>query len=310
MRTALLRHGARAAAAALTLATALGGATSAGASTHDGHGGHGLQARHGGLAPKAVEVRIGASGIQAPRTARPGLVAFHVQTDDPNGHFVQAFRPHPGVTVRKVLADLAKTVGQVPASTAAWISTVRDEAELFGGAQVTPDVSETFTTSISAGKVVLLDFTAFLRDPTHPVTRTLELRGELTSEKLGASYGSTVIAQETTAIPRFEVSGLDKAKDDILVHNTSDQIHEMGLQPVTPDTTDAQIHAFFDGTATGPPPFTGPSLGLGAISPGRTALLEIHHLPPGKYVLLCFVPDDKTGAPHVVGGMHKVVVLT
>ncbi|PKV83771.1 hypothetical protein [Streptomyces sp. TLI_146] len=303
MRTALLRNGARAAAAALAFATALGGAATA--TAQDEYGGRG---RH------PVEVSIGTSGIHAPATAQAGLVAFHVRTDDKNGHFLQAFRPHRGVTVAKVLADLAKAVDRTsPTNAARGISAVRDEADALGGAQVTPAVSETFTTPIGAGPVVLLDFTAFLADPAHPVTRTLNLRGSRhggSSEDLAAFPDSIVITRETSAGPRFDVNALRRAKDDILVHNASDELHEMALQPVKRGTTDAQIQAFFGGNGSGTPPFTGPSLGLGVISPGRTALLETHHLPPGTYALLCFVPDDRTGRPHVAEGMHKVVVLT
>ncbi|WHM40379.1 hypothetical protein [Streptomyces sp. BPTC-684] len=304
MRTALLRNGARAAAAALAFAAALGGAT-ADATARGEYGDRGR---------RPVEVSIGASGIHAPHTAQAGLVAFHVRTDDKNGHFLQAFRPHRGVTVRKVLADLRKAVDRnSPATAARGISAVRDEADALGGAQVTPSVSETFTTPIGPGRVVLLDFTAFLADPAHPVTRTLDLRRSRrggSSKNLAAFPDSIVITRDTAAGPRFDVDGLRRATDNVLVRNASDELHEMGLQPVKRGTTDAQIQAFFGGTASGPPPFTGPSLGLGAISPGRTALLETHHLPRGTYALLCFVPDDKTGRPHVAEGMHKVVVLT
>lgn len=301
MRTALLRNGAGAAAAALALATALGGTATA-------------QGERGGPGLRPVEVRIGASGIRAPDSAQAGLVAFHVRTDDANGHFLQAFRPHRGVTVRKVLADLRKAVDRNnPATAARGISAVRDDADVLGGAQVTPSVSETFTTPIGAGPVVLLDFTAFLADPAHPVTRTLQLRQPKrggSRDDLAAFPDSIVITRETPGGPRFDVNGLRRATDNILVHNASDELHEMGLQPVRPGTTDGKIQAFFGGNGSGMPPFTGPSLGLGVVSPGRTALLETHHLPRGTYVLLCFVPDDKTGIPHVVEGMHKVVVLT
>jgi hypothetical protein len=291
MHTALLRT---AAVTALTLATGLGGVATA---EDMGHG----------RTTRPVKVKIGASGIQAPPTAHAGLVSFHVTTDDSDGRFVQAFRPHRGVTLKKVLADLAKAVSETPAA-AQGISAVRDEADLFGGASVTPAVSETFTTPITAGRVYLLDFSAFLKDQQHPVLRRLELRGEGSGDLAGFP-DSIVIEKGTKAGPRFEVKGLRKAKDSILVHNAADQIHKMEIQPVAPGTTDAQLQAIFDGTEVGPLPFTGPAFGLGEISPGRTALLETHHLPRGTYVLICFVPDDETGAPHAFEGQHKVVVL-
>ena len=34
-----------------------------------------------------------------------------------------------------------------------------------------------------------------------------------------------------------------------------------------------------------------------------------YNLPPGTYVLLCFIADDENGMPHAFMGMHKVIVL-
>lgn len=302
MRTALQRHGAKVAVTTLALAAALGGTTTADATPRGGHDGH--------RAPHPVEVAIGDSGIQAPHVARAGVVGFHVTTDDKNGHFVQAFRPHHGVTLKKVLADFAMAVNDNdPAVSAKGINAVNRDSELFGGAQVTRKVPATFTTPISAGPVYLLDFGKFFVDQAHPVVRKVELRGGRNGHLADFPDG-IVITKESSAGPRFDVNGVHRAKDNILVHNASDEIHEMQLQPVAPGTTDAQLDAVFNPTASGPPPFTGPAVGLGAVSPGRTALLQEHHLPPGTYALLCFIPDDKTGVPHAFEGMHKVVVLS
>ncbi len=304
MRTALLKHGVRAAAlAALVLATSLGGPAVAGTADPD-------DLALGRRAPKPVDVRITASGIEAPESAQAGLVSFRVRTDDPDGHFLQAFRPHAGVTVDQVLADLAKAVSRQPIPTAEGMLAVRDESEMFGGAQVTASVSETFTTPITAGEVVLLDFTAFLRDPAHPITRTLRLQGNQGPGRPTAFPDSFVLARDTPEGPRFDVHGLDRTGDTILVHNASQELHEMGIQPVAPGTTDAQIQAVFDRTAPGPLPYTGRSVGLGVVSPGRSVLLEIRNLPPGTYVVGCFAPDGKAGLPDAIKGMHKVVVLT
>jgi len=238
------------------------------------------------------------------------VVTWGGTTDAKDGRGLQAFRPRHGVTLKKVFTDLTMAVNENdPAVSAKGINAVNRDAELFGGAQVTPKVPATFTTPISAGPVYLLDFTKFFEDQAHPVYRKVELRGGRNGDLANFPKG-IVITKETSGGPRFDVNGVHRAKDNILVHNASDEIHEMQLQPVAPGTTDAQIQAVFDRTASGPLPFTGPALGLGAVSPGRTALLQEHHLPPGTYALLCFIPDDKTGIPHALEGMHKVVVLS
>jgi hypothetical protein len=50
------------------------------------------------------------------------------------------------------------------------------------------------------------------------------------------------------------------------------------------------------------------STGTGVISPGRSQIVAVH-LPPGKYLLACFWPDDRTGMPHAMMGMWKLVTL-
>ncbi|MBD0741084.1 hypothetical protein BG418_06250 [Streptomyces sp. CBMA152] len=302
MRTALLRRGARAAAVtALAVAGALGGMANADASA-------GARHHHG---PKPIDIGIDTSGIHAQDDARGGLRTFRVHTDDVNGRQLQLLRPHHGVTLKKIFADLTKAVSRMPVPTAQGITALRDEADAPGGAFVTRNVSESFTTRVKPGRLVLLDFSAFLKDPAHPVFRVMHLH-DGNQGSLRTDHRATVVTRETPAGPRFDVRGLHEAKDPILFHNAADELHEMQLQPVTPGTTDAQLQAYFDKIAAGKPataPFTGPALGLGAVSPGGTVLLRAHHLPPGTYALLCFIPDDKNGVPHAFLGMHKVVVL-
>jgi len=259
-----------------------------------------------------VNVFLNASGIQAPDTHASGLVSFRVRTDAPDGRQLQVLRPHQGVSIDQVLHDLAGAVSRTPATAAASIKAVQSEAEALGGAFVAPKVREEFTEEISDGPVYLLDFTAFLADPTKPVVKTLDLCGD-SGRHLPKFPHALVITAETAAGPRFQTKGLDSVKDAVLVHNAAPELHEMELQPVAPGTTDAQVQAFFDAIAQGkqppPPPFTGPPAGLGALSPGHTVLLRAHGLKPGTYVLLCFIPDDQLGVPHAFLGMHKVVHL-
>jgi hypothetical protein len=94
----------------------------------------------------------------------------------------------------------------------------------------------------------------------------------------------------------------------IRVHNVSDTLHFLSLAPVKPGTTDANVQAFLDGSSSASPLIDGPGAELNVLSPARQARLS-WNLPPGTYVMLCFIADDETGMPHAVMGMHKVVVL-
>jgi hypothetical protein len=300
MASALLTRSATlAAAAALACATTVAGAGVASAA-----GSHHIE---------PVRIHLDKSGISAPDRAEGGLVTFRTDTDDPAGRQLQILRPHEGVSIDQVFADLTKAISQTdPATAAAGITAVRDEADALGGQLVTPTVPEEQTERVGEGTLYLLDFTAFLADPAHPVFRTLELCGD-SGRTLAPFPQSIVLQHETSAGPRFDAQNLDTADAPILVHNEADELHEMQIQPVKPGTTDADIQAFFDALAAGqnpgPPPFTGPASGVGAISPQGTVEIETRGLPAGTYVLLCFIPDDTTGIPHAFEGMHKVVTL-
>jgi hypothetical protein len=51
-----------------------------------------------------------------------------------------------------------------------------------------------------------------------------------------------------------------------------------------------------------------PLTGSDAVSPGHASLLS-YNLPPGTYLLQCFVADATTGIPHTFMGMHLIVHL-
>ncbi|GAA1990413.1 hypothetical protein [Kitasatospora viridis] len=302
MSTALLRRGARSAAVtALAVATAMG-ATGVARADAPGHEGF------------VVNVKLSTSGVvQAPDEHAGGTVTFKIATDDPNGRELQMIRPHQGVTMDQVLQDLAVAVGPDPTAAAAAIVKVRDEAEALGGGLARPGNDAILTEDIKAGPVYLLDFTAFLANPgSPPPVKELDLC-EDAGFHLPHFPHSIVIQHETSNGPRFQTEAVDDANGGIFVHNAADELHEMQIQPVAPGTTDDQVQAYFDAllnnTPPPPPPFTGVPVGLSVISPGHDAVIHIDKLPPGDYVLLCFVPDDQTGLPHAFEGMHKVVHL-
>jgi uncharacterized cupredoxin-like copper-binding protein len=92
----------------------------------------------------------------------------------------------------------------------------------------------------------------------------------------------------------------------VLVRNDGVQPHELELARLLPGKTLADLSAWAKQMA-GPPPaeFLG---GVSPIAPGGENVLSLS-LPPGHYVMLCFLPDATDHAPHVAHGMvHDFVV--
>jgi hypothetical protein len=93
------------------------------------------------------------------------------------------------------------------------------------------------------------------------------------------------------------------------VVNEADQLHEMTLYEMTGGATLADVQAFFSPQAPpGPPPIS-PAGGSAAQSPGTTTFVPLE-LAPGNYVMICFVPDAASGAPHFALGMMKDFTVT
>jgi len=94
--------------------------------------------------------------------------------------------------------------------------------------------------------------------------------------------------------------------------NTGQQPHIMIVFPVPDGTTTEQLLATVMGFMTGTPAASAVDLGdapsaggCSALSSGQTLYLPLD-LTAGTYGAVCFVPDEQTGAPHVLMGMGTV----
>ncbi len=96
--------------------------------------------------------------------------------------------------------------------------------------------------------------------------------------------------------------GLRAGTHAVTVRNTGTQSHELVLTQPAPGRAAADV-AKWVAHMQGPPPahFLG---GVTAIAPGQTNVLTLS-LAPGRYALLCFVPDAKDGKPHAMHGMMR-----
>lgn len=92
----------------------------------------------------------------------------------------------------------------------------------------------------------------------------------------------------------------------VRVVNDGKQPHEVAIARLAPGKSAADFARWIDGMQ-GPPPgqFLG---GVSPIAPGTSNDLALD-LPPGRYALLCFVPDAKDGKPHVAHGMMREITV-
>jgi hypothetical protein len=101
----------------------------------------------------------------------------------------------------------------------------------------------------------------------------------------------------------FAVKGnLTAGKHTIKIENNGPQVHEIEIIRFAPGKTMKDLGDWM-AKPEGPPPANGIG-GLAATLKGGSAFYNVE-LTPGKYVMICFVPDAKDGKPHMEHGMVK-----
>jgi hypothetical protein len=90
-------------------------------------------------------------------------------------------------------------------------------------------------------------------------------------------------------------------------NQSTESPHFLGLQHVKNGTTRKQVIDAFSGNGS-PNIFLQGDENTDVTSYGQTMNLKLH-LPKGTYALACFFPDPKTGMPHALMGMVRIVHL-
>lgn len=266
--------------------------------------------------PQTVTVVGNGSSVTMNRHfVQTGSISFRTSTTNPStggggGSNISLFRPSAGHTLANVFADLQEEFSQKPAVAAKGTRDLVRDVIVYGLADVTRGFPEVVTRHLNPGTYYLMDLGN--QPKGLPVLQKLTVGTDATAFEQDSDLVSQTFVQATSA-DRFIAPHLWPHKGTYTFSNVADTIHFMTMIPVKDGTNDAQVQAAFNAPPSqqnGPPPFfrPGPSGGNDVVSPGRTLQVS-YNLPPGAYVLACFIADDKTGMPHAVMGMHKVIRL-
>lgn len=229
-------------------------------------------------------------------TIRPGKTLFTI-TRNGSGGALEVLRLKPGYSLTQAMRDFGKLfTGNVAA-----VKRV-DKNVVFYGGLPTPKTSGTtnqFGVDIDkAGRyyVVNLDKNK---------VATFRAKGSHQNRSLPATGGYLNMKGDES----FSVPKSDPHKGWMKTTNNSTQPHFIVLQHVKESTRRADIKAYFDAGAQGRPPFqlAGETDTL-VVGPNHTMVWK-YSLPRGKYVSLCFWPDDTTGMPHAFMGMYSLLHL-
>jgi hypothetical protein len=244
--------------------------------------------------PQLVVAHMTAARIRLSHgTVHAGRIMFRAVAKD-RGHTLQLARLRPGYTLQQAGPDITKALqGDVAA-----VNRVDDGISFHGGVETHPGRPGSYSTVLTAGHYVVLDqdgdgLAMLTVTGSHVRRVAAPHRASVTAFTYG--FGST-----RQSLP---------ANGWIRLSDQADQPHFVEFQRVKPGTTAPMVRKTLAMNPQSRPSWAlKVNFSTGVMSPGTAQVVHVA-LPPGRYVLMCFWPDDKTGMPHALMGMWKLVTV-
>ena len=249
--------------------------------------------------PRVVAVRAFDYGFRAPQSVPAGTITFRLTNDGKEVHHLWIVRLNEG----KTPSDFMKAMN-------AWGSALKmPEWALDVGGPNNVGSGETAdgTMTLDPGTYMLVCWVQ------SPDGRPHVMKGMIKALHVTAQ-GATAPAEPTADVVMtlddysFNVSSpIKPGRRTIRFENRAAQSHEAVVAELLPDKTLTQAIVWMNEGQAGAPPVKMLG-GASGIAKGRHMFITAD-FTPGNYVLLCFIPDAKTGKPHSALGMAKEIAV-
>lgn len=252
-------------------------------------------AAHPGRRPPVVRLAVSDSGVSVPDILPSGLVRLRLVARGSRAHRIVLSRLRPRQSATGYLSGAE-----------GWLE--GGHFDLWGEdpgspGLVTPGDSADVVVRLHPGRYVAA---AWAEGPKGSVRIRSSTRAtfEVLEPPDGVPPAQAPDADLTVEMTDYDyhLSGpLTPGRHVIEVINRGPQEHDLALARLVGGATEAGARAWLQDGMRGPAPveFVG---GLVAMSPGHRGWMEVT-LAPGRYVLLCLVPDVSDRKPHVDHGM-------
>ncbi len=240
--------------------------------------------------------------FDAPDSVNAGWTTFHLLNDGPNIHHVQFVRLDSGKTVQDLVPALdAMISGKGPP--APWMTLVS------GPNAPNPGAESDAMINLAAGNyaiVCLVDIPSHVAHFDKGMVHALKVSAPTATPAAEPTADVTV----ATSDYKFETTGplTTAGAHTFRVSNGGPQAHEVEIVRFAPGKTLKDLGEYM-AAQMAPNPAGGPPPGdlIGGVSAGlpKSVSYFTANLTPGKYAMLCFIPDMKDGKAHLEHGMVK-----
>jgi uncharacterized cupredoxin-like copper-binding protein len=231
--------------------------------------------------------------FDAPDVISAGMTQFVFTNKGPALHHLAILKLNGGKTIDDLQAALAN-----PGPAPSWVKE-------YGGANApVPGEESNVTLNMTPGNYALICFVD-IGGPPHFAKGMVRPLKVVPSKKVGAAPAASVTM--TLFDYNFKLSGPIRAGTrTVRVRNIGKQHHEVQLVQLAPGKTVKEVLDWL-GKPEGPPP--GKAIGgVAGMEPGMTEYFTAS-FTPGKYGLICFLPDARDGKPHLAHGMVQEITV-
>ena len=252
--------------------------------------------------PTAAVVSVTASDFSfaAPDTIPAGLTTVKLRNAGKEAHQVVFMRIDSG----KTMADIAAIMKDPNAKVPGWLYFP------LGANGIVPGDSGNATATLTPGHYVLVCFVPSPDGTMHVnkgMARPLEVKASSGPAAADPTADVTITEKDYT----WDISApITAGTHTFRVENAGPQPHEVQIYQLGPGKTAKDLQAWMTAGMKGEPPAKPVGGFIGPMPvPGEHGFFTTT-LAAGKYVFLCFFPDQKDAKPHVMHGMMKEVTVS
>ena len=255
-------------------------------------------------APNAVVINASDFTFAAPDTVPSGWTQLRLVNAGPSMHHVALVKINGGKTYDTLMAMLRTPPppNAPPPPLPEWLTEV--------GSPSIPPMGDTsnVVTNLEEGHYALLCFIPDSLGRPHFVlgmARPLEV---VAASGPTAAEPVADVEVKLTDYAFTESAPITAGHRTIRITNDGPQPHEIVIVRLDSSTTAQQLVAWVTGGMRGAMPPAMPMGGTAGIANGGHAYV-VSDLRPGRYALLCFIPDEQDGKEHLRHGMVKEITV-
>ncbi|MBP2320382.1 hypothetical protein JOF56_000767 [Kibdelosporangium banguiense] len=265
-------------------------------------------------AGNVIEVVGTSAGFTMRDSNSAGQVTFTVSSSHPQGGLFALWTLRPTATLDDALPYAKMGLSDTRSESIAGGRGLQQRVEVLGGAAVLPGQPVSFTAQLRPGTYYLVNYQDFREGGVPQAAarlHTLTITNRYSPAPPPLAHATAVFTLANGKAAYWMPTQLRRGQPLRMI-NATPQLSEAVFMPVRPGTTQEQMRQFFAAADKEEwdvdVPFTGGPVGLPALSPNHTTIIQTA-LQPGLYALVTWYPDFRTGRMLAAEGKFELVTI-